>query len=257
MMMMKKHLKYFIIVAVVILVLFGICEGSFAQTNQAGNNNKAIETQIKALENQIETLKKQLNDQQTQQTSTYNIAVMPIRNAGRIPEVRNGLRVMIVSALQERGISTVESLDRETQQMVEAQRRAMKRGYVDPKQTPQQGKMVGAKYFLAGEVVKYQEDDQRQNLGGLFSDHKINVWLRRSVGSLVVDFRLIDALTGVAVDSFRTEALVEERNIDGAYVKNVKVNARSYEQTLPEKAARECVRQCAEHIQQFINPNGV
>ena len=232
--------------------------GAFGQQEPADS----AQAELAALRAELAALRAELvaAQQGRQVVSTqppFTVAVMEVRDSRRIPEVRDGFRVIIVSALREAGILAVESLDRETQRMVQQQREAVVRGYVNPATIPMQGSMTGARYFLAGTVVKYREEDSRDDLGGAILAGLIGGRVKTRVGSLVVDFRLIDAQSGVAVDSFRTEASVREREVDGLRVGGIAIGGRTRERAMPEIAARECARQAAERIRFFISaPSG-
>ncbi len=210
----------------------------------------ALRAEIAALQQQLAAL--QVATSQPQ----FTVAVMEIGDSWRIPEVGDSFRETLLSALREQGILAVESLDRETQTSVDRQRQAVAGGYVDPRTVPPAGTMLGVRYFLFGTVTKYEEDDREDNLGGVVLGRLLKVGgrVRLRTGSLVVDFRLVDAQTGIAVDAFRTEAAVRDREVDGLELNGFSFGGRSRQRTLPELAARECARQAAARVRQFAAP---
>jgi len=210
---------------------------------------------LAALQQQVAELQQQLAALQQQQPQ-FTLAVMEVEGAWRIPEVGDSFRQILISCLREQGILAVESLDRETQASVDRQRQAVAGGYVDPRTVPPAGTMLGVRYFLFGTVTKYEEDDREDNLGGVVLGRLLKVGgrVRLRTGSLVIDFRLVDAQTGIAVDAFRTEAAVRDREVDGLEIDGVSLGGRSRERALPELAARECARQCAARVRQFAAP---
>lgn len=214
----------------------------------------ALQQQIIMLQQQIAALQQNAAQQQQPQ---FTVAVMEIGDSWRIPEVGDSFRMVLVSALREVGVLAVESLDRETQGAVDRQREAVAGGYINPATVPPAGTMLGVRYFLFGVVVKYTEEDREDDLGGVVLGRLLKVGgrVRLRTGSLIIDFRLVDGQTGVAVDAFRTEAAVRDREVDGLELNGFSFGGRSRQRTLPELAARECARQAATRVRQFAAPS--
>ncbi|MEK7519477.1 MAG: hypothetical protein AAB565_01670, partial [Patescibacteria group bacterium] len=107
-------------------------------------------------------------------------------------------------------------------------------------------------YILIPTVTSYQEveSDEGVNLGGVaiirFGDY------RRRTGRIVMDFRLIDTASGIAVEAFSQEAKLDSKRY-AAGTWHI-VLARG-EQSIPERAVRQVARKAAERIAQLFNPS--
>ena len=177
------------------------------------------------------------------------IGVMPIEGASKIPEVGNSFREVIISSLQEFGIPAVESLDDETLSWVRRQTQLTQEGLINPLTAPPEGELYGVPYYLMGTVTRYEttDTDKIYALGGIL-EITLGGGAQIRKGSLVVDFRLVDARTGVVIDAFQTVSNVKRIDGGGAIIGGLFGGGSYSEKPLPEKAARDCARQAARQI---------
>lgn len=210
------------------------------------------QSQIAALRKEIAELKAAIAALQQAQKKQVSIGVMPIENAGRIPQVGNAFRQVLVSALREVGIKAYETLDEETLRWIRRQDQLVREGLIDPKTVPPRGYLQGITHYLLGTVTRYSEEDVEdikvlleiivgRTVGGL----------RTRIGSLVVDFRLVDVESGLVVDSFRTEATVKRKELFGVVVSG---GWYRRQESLPEKAARAVAQQAAQRLAKLFSP---
>lgn len=193
--------------------------------------------------------------QAAQPKRAISIGVMPIERAGMIPQVGDSFRQVLISALNEAGIRAVESLDDETLNWVRRQDQLVREGWVSPLTAPRRGELEGVTHYLLATVTRYEEQDVEDEkvLFGILVV-KMGGGLRIRTGSLVVDFRLVDATSGIALDSFRTEANVQEREWAGGAAGSAIVGRRRHVWPLPEQAARAVAQQAAGRIAVLVNP---
>jgi len=212
--------------------------------------------EISALRAEIAELRAALAALQAAQPGkAISIGVMPIENAGRIPQVGESFRQVIVSALREAGIFAVESMDDETLRWVQRQDQLVRERWISPVTAPPRGELQGVTHYLLATVTRYEEqdvEDEKVLFGVLVV--KMGGGQRIRTGSLVVDFRLVDATSGIALDSFRTEANVQEREWAGGAASRAIVGRRRHVWPLPEQAARAVAQQAAGRIAVSVNP---
>jgi len=193
--------------------------------------------------------------QTTQPERKISIGVMPIANAGMIPQVGYSFRQVTVSSLCEAGVFAVESLDDETLRWVQRQDQLVRERWISPVSAPLRGELQGVSHLLFATVTRYKEADV-EDIKVLFGVLVVRMGggQRIKTGSLVVDWRLVDTQSGVTLDAFRTEASVQEREWAGGAAANVLVGRQRHVRPLPESAARACARQAAERIAGLLQP---
>lgn len=204
--------------------------------------------EISSLRAQIAELRAAIASlQAAQPEKTISIGVLPIDRAGWIPQVGDSFRQVIISALREAGIFATESLDDETLRWVQRQDQLVRERWIDPRSAPPRGELQGVSHYLLGTVTRYQEEDVEdvKVVAGIIVV-KFGGGARIKTGSLVVDFRLVDARTGVVQDSFRTEASVRRREYAGGVIPIG--GAYRHARPLPEQAARAVAEQAAERL---------
>lgn len=232
---------YFIVIIVLVVWASGQV---FAQATMDQDEIAALRTELRVMRQEIAALRTQLPQKE------LSIGVMPIENAGKIPEVGEAFRAVIISALRESGVFSTESLDRRTVEWVLEQDRLVRERLIDPRSAPKIGELAGVSHFLFGTVTRYEEwdaSDECAILLGIFSvkvGGGVKVWR----GSLVVDFRVVDAESGRVVDAFRTEASVRRKEYAGVVFKGGGGYGHHKQESLPEAGARACAQQAAERI---------
>ena len=241
----------------VMLVVLMLAATSVVAAQEKPAPAQPTQDEISSLRLEIAELRAALTALQVAQPERQiSIGVMPIENAGRIPQVGNSFRQVLVSALNEDGIKAQESLDDETLRWVQRQDQLVRERWIDPRSAPRRGELSGATHFLLGTVTRYEEKDNEtiNAIAGQLGA-KGGVVVRVRTGTLVVDFRLVDAHSGVSEDSFRTEAKVrmEEFTAGGALGPLGGLQYRCQE-PLPERAARAVARQAAERIAALVAP---
>ncbi len=220
---------------------------SQSQTEETGEIS-VTQDEISVLREEIAELRAALADLQMAQAPerVVSIGVLPIENAWRIPEVGESLREVFLSALSEAGINTVESLDSETLNWVLEQDRLVRERLISPITAPPRGDLRGVTHFLFGTVTQYREETSNQDSFGPFVVSTDGVSVRH--GFLSVDFRLVDATTGVIVGAFTVEKYVKERTgpvlFDGSWDPR----------PVSEIACRSVAEQAAERIAELLNP---
>lgn len=181
----------------------------------------------------------------------FSIGMMPIEGAGKIPQVGNAFRQILVSALNEAGTQATESLDEETLHWVQRQDQLVRERWIDSVSAPKRGELQGVSHYLLATVTRYGEADVEKDIV-IFGIFKVMIGghgKRIRTGSLVVDFRLIDAESGKVVDAFRTEAAVQQKMSSGlVFVYFVGLGWQECKGPLPEAAARNCAQQAAAQI---------
>lgn len=188
-----------------------------------------------------------------QPSKVISIGVMPIDRAGWIPQVGNSFRQIMVSALNKAGIKAQESLDDETLRWVQRQDQLVRERWIDPVSAPRRGELRGVTHYLMATVTDYREDYSDLIIGGFI--RVVGGGTRVRTGSLVVDWRLVDATTGEVLDAFRTEAKLRLEELGGGIVlKSVGFGGFSRKVPLPEVATRLCAEQAAKRISGLINP---
>jgi len=180
------------------------------------------------------------------------IGVMPVENSYRIPQVGNAFRDMIVSALSEAGLPVSEVMDDKTQEAVRRQIELVREGIIDPVGAPRLGEMQSVSHFLFADVTKYEEADSELIFGGIVSFTGGGTRVRK--GSMVVDFKLVDARNGEVVSSFRTEASLKLKELGGAVIDKAGFGGFSHKQPMPEVASRLCAQQAADKLAELFNP---
>lgn len=215
------------------------------------------EDEIAALRAEIAELKALIADLVKIKTQgKISIGVMPIQDAGRIPQVGNSFRQLMISALNEAGIKAQESLDEETLKWVQRQDQLVRERWIDPVSAPRRGELRGVTHYLLATVTDYREDYSDLIIGGVI--RVVGGGARVRTGSLVVDWRLVDATTGEVRDAFRTEAKLKLEEIAGGIILGSSGFATfSRKLPMPEVASRICARQAAERIAQLFNPQPV
>lgn len=217
----------------------------------------ATTEEVSALRAEIAELRAALAALQTAGPErVFSIGVMPIENTWSIPEVGDSFRQVLISALNEAGIKAQESLDEETLRWVQRQDQLVRDRWIDPRSAPPRGELRGVSHYLLGTVTRYQEQDVEdvKVIAGILVV-RFGGGARIRTGSLIVDFRLVDARTGVAEDSFRTEAKVRQKeSVGGGGLGSVFGGGYRCEWPMPEQAARACARQAAERIAGLFNP---
>lgn len=241
---------------IVLIMLVVLLASGVVFANEQPAQQPATTEEISALRAEIADLRAALTALQVAQPErTISIGVMPIENAGRIPQVGNAFRQVMISALREAGIQAQESLDDETLRWVRRQQQLVREGLIDPRSAPRQGELEGVSHYLLATVTRYDDQDVEdvRVIAGVIVV-KFGGGARVKVGSLVVDFRLVDAQTGVAEDSFRTEATVRSREFGAAAGYGGIAGYGRREAPLPEAAARAVARQAAERIAGLFRP---
>lgn len=209
---------------------------------------------LEALLQEISVLRTELRElraafvvlQTAQPERQISIGVMPIKNAGRISQVGESFRQVLVSALNEAGIKATESLDEETLQWVRRQDQLVREGWLDPISAPRRGELQGVTHFLFATVTQYREEcSNEESVGFIVVRHNDGVRVR--TGFLSVDFRIVDAASGVIFDAFQVEKEVKERTGPVLF-------DRSYDsRPISEIACRSIAEQTAERIAASLN----
>ncbi|MCX6759367.1 MAG: hypothetical protein NT012_02285 [Candidatus Nealsonbacteria bacterium] len=190
---------------------------------------------------------------QMEAQAVISIGVMPIENAQRIPHVGDAFRQILVSALNESGIKVVESMDDETLYWVRRQDQLVREGWIDSYTAPAVGELYGITHFLLGIVTQYQEAEVMEEvMGGIFYVNIDGERIRTRVqtGSLAVDFRVVDARTGVVEVAFgvKVEVRRSESAIGSILTAIFGGTKQKKEIPLPEEVARSVAEQAAERI---------
>jgi len=244
------------IVLLVVLLLVAVPAFAADQPQPMPPAPATTAEEISALRAEIAELRAALVVLQTTQPERkISIGVMPIANAGMIPQVGYSFRQVSVSSLRDAGVFAVESLDDETLRWVQRQDQLVRERWISPQSAPLRGELQGVSQLLFATVTRYQEDDVEdvRVLGGVLVV-KLGGGRRIKIGSLVVDWRLVDAESGIVLDSFRTEASVQEREWAGGAAAGALVGRQRHVRPLPESAARVCAQQAAARIAGLFNP---
>jgi len=243
-------------IVLVVVLLFLVAPAFAGEQPQLAPPVPAATDEISALRAEIAELKAAIAALQTAQPErTVSIGVMPIERAGMIPQVGDSFRQVVVSSLREADVFAVESLDRETLRWVQEQDRLVRERWISPMTAPPRGELRGVTHYLLGSVARYREEDV-EDVKVLFGILvvKMGGGLRIKTGSLVVDWRLVDAQSGIVLDAFRTEASVQEREWAGGAGASALVGRHRHVRPLPESAARACAQQAAGRIAALVNP---
>jgi len=259
--------KLLFVIAMLVVFLLSANNGFADQeepVSEPTTQEESTQKEISALQAEIQELKEMVTVLQAlvaslQATQTlersFSIGVMPIENAGRIPQVGNSFREILVSALNEVGVKATESLDDETLHWVQRQDQLVRERWIDPRSAPPRGELQGVTHYLLATITRYEEGDSELVLGGVITIIGAGTRIRK--GSLVVDFRLVDARTGVALLSFRTEAKLKLKELAGAIVDSSGFGGYSRKEPLPEVAARLCAQDAAERIASLLGKTAV
>ena len=214
----------------------------------------ALEARIDELERQLQIGRLELVVDQLEslsQNQVISISVQPIDGSERIPEVGEFFREVIVSALAEYGIRATESLDDEILDLVRHQDQLVNESLINRVTASPRGELHGVSHYLLGTVTRYNEEDTDKiyAFGGIL-EITLAGGARIRSGSLVVDFRLIDARTGIVTEdvAFQTAATVKQIQGGGAIIGGLFGGGSYSEKPLPERAARDCARQAARQI---------
>ena len=250
--MMKK-------VVLIGLVVFLAASTVLASKEPTPAAQPAVATQeeISSLRAEISELKAAIAGlQATQPKKKLSIGVLPIDKAGWIPQAGDSFRQVIVSALREAGIFAVESLDDETLRWVQRQNQLVREGWIDPRSAPPRGELQGVTHFLLGTVTSYREEERADEGAVILGILRVKVGggYRVKYGRLVVDFRLINAESGVVLDAFRTEAEVKQKDYGGVVFEGGGVYGRRQMRSMPELAARSVAEEAAERIVKLVQP---
>lgn len=183
--------------------------------------------------------------------SQPSIGVMSIENwSWGLPwELRESLRQVIVSAFREAGLSVTESLDQTTLSWVQRQAQLVQQGWIDYQKTSPP-ELRGVSYMLIPTITSYRENEIEdvRKWGPIL----VKFDRRLRIGRLVMDFRLVDAVSGVAIDAFSAEAEVREKISQAGVI--LVYESRKHERPLPERAAREVAKQAAERVASLFIP---
>jgi curli biogenesis system outer membrane secretion channel CsgG len=238
--------RFFVSVALLMIPLVG----TLAQSQTPPQTEERIvelERQISELKAIIASLQEILAGLQMKQQRNISIGIMPIENSWRIREVGNSFRQIVVSSFNEFGIKAYESLDEETLRWVQRQDQLVRERWIDPVTAPPRGQLRGISHYLLATVTDYKENQSELVIGGVI--RVVGGGTRVITGSLVVDWRLVDATTGEVVVAFRTKAeLRREEVAGGIIVGSSGFGSFSRRGPLPETAARICAKEAAQRI---------
>lgn len=240
------------ILIVALLVVISVA----AQAQQQPTATATTQEEISALRAEIAELKAAIAGlQAAQPQKTVSIGVLPIEHANWIPEVGESFRQILVSAFNEAGIKTVESLDHETVNWVLEQDRLVRERVISPVTAPKRGELRGVTHFLLGTVTSYREEEATDEGAVILGILRVKVSGGYSVkrGSLIVDFRLVDAESGDVVVAFKTEAVVKQKDYGGVVFKGGGAYGRRQMKSMPELAARSVAEEAAERIAILLN----
>ena len=191
--------------------------------------------------------------QKAQPQQQISVGVMPIHNSWRISQVGSSFRQIVVSALNEAGVQAYESLDDETLKWVQRQDQLVRERWIDPVSAPRRGELKGVSHYLMGTVTQYEEDSSNLIIGGVIQ--VVGAGARVRKGSLIVDWRFVDATTGEVLEAFPTEAKLRREEIGGVIILGSSgFGGFSRKTPLPEVAARLCAKQAAEKIARLLAP---
>jgi curli biogenesis system outer membrane secretion channel CsgG len=238
-------MKKFVLTLVVMVLA---ASAALASQEPATAPAPATSEEISSLRAEIAELKTAIAGlRAAQPQKTVSIGVLPIDRANRIPEVGESFREVLISALREAGIFAVESLDDETLRWVQRQDQLVRERWIDPVSAPPRGELKGVSHYLLATVTRYEEQDVEdvKVLAGILVV-RFGGGARIKTGSLVVDFRLVDARSGDVIDALRAEASVKCREYAGGVIPIG--GGYRHKRPLPEQAARAVAEQAAERI---------